>query len=205
VGNITATFCPLPLTLLGFDAVGQDMPVRHGSFVRNVYHFDAGAFGISPSEATLMDPQQRVLLELVLELLQPSGGSAPHSPPAPPAQRSAPGDAGAFVGISTPDYAELTNAHSRITPYSAAGSAMSVAPGRVSYLFGLRGPSVSVDTACSSALVGLHMGRLSLEERSCSAVVASGAGCVPSSYPKPRLALIACPERARLRVVAPKQ
>ena len=57
-----------------------------------------------------------------------------------------------------------------------AGSAASVAPGRVSYTFGFTGPSVAVDTACSSSLVGAHMARLSMLADTCRTAVASGAG-----------------------------
>ena len=69
---------------------------------------------------------------------------------------------GAFVGISTPDYADLAKQNSSISPYSATGSALSVAAGRLSFTFGFKGPSVAVDTACSSSLVASHMARLSI-------------------------------------------
>ena len=81
-----------------------------------------------------------------------------------------------FVGISTPDYADMAKKHSTISPYSATGSALSVAAGRVSYLYGLKGPSVSVDTACSSSLVGSHMARLSMASGQGGCIAALTAG-----------------------------
>ena len=56
-----------------------------------------------------------------------------------------------------------------------AGSAASVAPGRASYTFGFTGPSVAVDTACSSALVAAHIARLSMLAATCRTALASGA------------------------------
>ena len=55
-----------------------------------------------------------------------------------------------------------------------AGSAVSVAPGRISYLYGFKGPSVSVDTACSSSLVGAHMARLSMLQGGCATASTAG-------------------------------
>lgn len=75
---------------------------------------------------------------------------------------------GVFVGISTPDYSTLAQAAAEISAYSATGSALSVAAGRLSYAYGFKGPSVAVDTACSSSLVGTHMARLSMETGGCN-------------------------------------
>ena len=75
---------------------------------------------------------------------------------------------GVFVGISTPDYSTLAQAAAEILAYSATGSALSVAAGRLSYAYGFKGPSVAVDTACSSSLVGTHMARISMETGGCN-------------------------------------
>lgn len=85
-----------------------------------------------------------------------------------------PSSTGVFVGISTPDFADIAKAYSSISTYSATGSALSVAAGRVSFLYGLTGPAVSVDTACSSSLVGMHMANLSMKSSGCDASLVAG-------------------------------
>lgn len=117
-----------------------------GSFLLGVAGFDAAAFGLSDAEALLMDPQQRLLLEAYAQ-------AQPGQPP-PAAAAST----GVYIGISAVDYNKLT-AKLRLspTPYSATGSlSLSVAAGRLSYSFGLKGPALAIDTACSSALVAVH-------------------------------------------------
>ena len=115
----------------------QDMAARFGMFLSQPYAFDAAAFATSDSEAIVLDPQQRLLLESTYEVYSQHRGRAE----APSALTKQP--VGVFVGISTPDYADLGKAHSGIGVYTATGSALSVAAGRLSYFFGFGGPSVS--------------------------------------------------------------
>ena len=115
----------------------QDMPARFGMFLSQPYSFDAAAFATSESEAVVLDPQQRLLLEATHEVYSQHQGRAA----APQATGKSP--VGVFVGISTPDYADLGKAHSSIGVYTATGSALSVAAGRLSYFFGFAGPAVS--------------------------------------------------------------
>lgn len=115
----------------------QDMPARFGMFLTQPYAFDAAAFATSDSEAIVLDPQQRLLLESTYEVYSQHQSRAE----APTALMKKP--VGVFVGISTPDYADLGKAHSGIGVYTATGSALSVAAGRLSYFFGFGGPSVS--------------------------------------------------------------
>lgn len=105
--------------------------------------FDASLFGITTAEADLMDPQQRLLLEVSSEGLQ----MAPHA--------LDPGS-GVYVGIQQMEYGGLAAPHLHaIGPFSATGGSFSVAAGRLSFMFGLKGPAVSIDTACSSAMVAM--------------------------------------------------
>ena len=115
----------------------QDMPARFGTFLSQPYSFDAAAFATSDSEAVVLDPQQRLLLESTHEVYRQHQGRTGE----PAASGKSP--VGVFVGISTPDYADLGKAHSGIGVYTATGSALSVAAGRLSYFFGFGGPSVS--------------------------------------------------------------
>jgi acyl transferase domain-containing protein len=81
---------------------------------------------------------------------------------------------GNIAGIASSDYASLVGAHAEKGAFHATSNAISVACGRISYSFGLRGPSISVDTACSASLVGLHLAARGLQEGAALLSYASG-------------------------------
>ena len=114
---------------------------RWGAFLDRVDKFDADFFGISPREASTMDPQQRLLLEVSWEALE-SAGQSPAKLYGTPA--------GVYLWITNTDYASRIlecGDPMLIDMYFASGVAHSVASGRLSYLLGLQGPSISIDTA----------------------------------------------------------
>ncbi|MGH6657687.1 MAG: type I polyketide synthase, partial [Actinocrinis sp.] len=148
---------------------------RFGGFLDDVAGFDAAFFGIAPSEAAAMDPQQRMLLEVARESLE-------HA--AIPAAALAGSRTGVFVGISGNEYARLTTADlSRVEAWCAPGAALSVAANRLSYALDLRGPSLAVDTACSSSLVAVHQAVRSLASGECDAALAGGVNVLLSPAP----------------------
>lgn len=134
--------------------------------------FDAAAFGIAPREAQMLDPQQRMLLEVGRDALE-------HAAIAP---RSLLGrSAGVFVGVGVSEYARRALYPSRpevINAYSPTGNAPSAAAGRLSYTFGLRGPALTVDTACSTSLVAVHLAMASLRAGECDLALAGGANAI---------------------------
>merc|ERR1711965_778380 len=140
--------------------------VRHGVFLREAAHFDAASFGVSPAEAAAMDPQQRLLLEVGYEALHGAG-----------ARRSSllGGGEGVFVGIERPDWALLSSLRPS-TVYDVTGDTISVACGRLSFVLGMQGPCMSVDTACSSALVALQGAWRSILSDVCDGAIAAAVG-----------------------------
>jgi acyl transferase domain-containing protein/acyl carrier protein len=153
------------------DAPGK-MYTRRGGFLPEVDRFDPHFFGISPREAVSMDPQQRLLLETTWRALEDA---------AIPPTRLAGTEAGVFVGVSNIDYYRMAFADpAAIDPYFGSGTSGSVAAGRISYVLGLRGPSLAVDTACSSSLVAVHLACQSLRNKECGVALAGGVNLILS-------------------------
>ncbi|MEU7791018.1 type I polyketide synthase [Amycolatopsis sp. NPDC049159] len=138
---------------------------RDGGFLQGVGQFDAAFFGISPREALAMDPQQRLLLETAWELFE-RAGIDPHS------LRGS--KTGVFAGTNGQDYVTMLGSAAGVEGHLLTGNTTSVIAGRVSYTFGLEGPSVAVDTACSSSLVALHLACQSLRQGESTMAVAGG-------------------------------
>ena len=143
---------------------------RHGGFLDNIDRFDAAFFGITPREAESMDPQHRILLELAWEALECAGIPAP---------RLAGTSAGVFVALCHSDYGHLLlEKRDDVDAYSSFGLARSIAAGRISYAFDLKGPSLVVDTSCSSSLMAVHLGCKSLATDECSVAIVGAANLI---------------------------
>ena len=145
------------------------MTARFGGFVEGAERFDCGAFGISHKEAVMMDPQYRLLMLGVFESIVAGRRVTDVS-------SSVLLDAGVCVGIQQHEYGSLLRgAYGLDSPgYQATGNALSVASGRLAYTFGLQGPTMSVDTACSSALVAVHAARSGLSNAESQSSFACG-------------------------------
>lgn len=152
------------------------LPPRFGGFLDSVDLFDAAAFGISSPEASLMDPQQRLLLEATHQVLATTAFQ-PSSTSLVSAAKLAHGSSvGVFVGVSSSDYNKLGLKYGggAVSAFTSTGASLSVMSGRVSFIFGLRGPSLSIDTACSSSLVSLHAAINTLTLGQCAAALNAG-------------------------------
>ncbi|MEO5876994.1 MAG: type I polyketide synthase, partial [Streptosporangiaceae bacterium] len=145
---------------------------RRGGFLEDIAGFDARFFGITPREAAVMDPQQRLVLEVAWEALENAGL-------APIGLRGS--RTGVFMGVSAPEYAGLTASDlTRLEAWTATGAALSIVANRLSYLLDLRGPSMIVDTACSSSLVSTHLAVQSLRTGESDVALAGGVNVILS-------------------------
>ena len=121
---------------------------RYGVWLDAVADFDGGAFGVADAEAALMDPQHRLLMETAWEAMQMPGTTQSTG-------------MGVYIGIWHADYHkvlwDVATSTSNYVAYHATGTNSSVSAGRLSYTFGLKGPSMSLDTACSASLVAAHL------------------------------------------------
>ncbi len=134
----------------------------------DVSRFDADFFGISPREAAQMDPQQRLLLEFTWEAFE-------HAGIRPSAMRGS--ACGVYLGLSSIDYAyRRLDDLASIDASTMTGNTASIAANRISYWFDLKGPSVAVDTACSSALVAFHLACQAIATGECTHAVTGGIG-----------------------------
>ncbi|MCA1909930.1 MAG: SDR family NAD(P)-dependent oxidoreductase, partial [Magnetospirillum sp.] len=150
--------------------------VRTGGFMDGIDQFDAGFFGLSAPEARTMDPQQRLLLTQAWRLFENAGI---------PPKRLSGSDTGVFVGIADTGYGRLASAAgSAVEGYAMTGLAPSLGPNRISFHFNLHGPSVAVETACSSALVAVHRAVEAIRGGTCEAAIAGGVNLLllPDSF-----------------------
>jgi acyl transferase domain-containing protein/NADPH:quinone reductase-like Zn-dependent oxidoreductase/acyl carrier protein len=168
----------------GAGAAADELLPRFGGFLPGVDLFDCQLFGITPREAAGMDPQQRLLLKAAAEAMPSLGGAAAEV-------------VAAYVGIGSSDY-ELLGHHTGqpVGAFSFTSASASVASGRLSYVMGLKGPSASIDTACSASLVALHMGAVALQDGSATGAVVGGVllSLVPQSTLMVQRAGMAAPD-----------
>lgn len=173
-----------------FDPTGKvfgKISTEYGGFLSEIDKFDPLFFGITPLEAQYIDPQQRLLLEVSYEAMENAGLNI---------KKLENSKTGVFIGISNHDYIErLIDQDEDIGNYTFTGSMLSTASGRISYTFGLQGPTMSIDTACSSSLVSVHQAILSLRNCECDMALAGGVNLILS--PKGYIGF------SRLNVLAP--
>jgi acyl transferase domain-containing protein/acyl carrier protein len=161
--DVDAFYSPEPTT-------PGKMNTRWAGFIEEVDKFDASFFGISRREAERIDPQQRLVLEVAWEALE-NAGIAPDT--------LSGSQTGVYIGVGNFDYARyIAQDINGITAYDGTGGALSVASHRLSYALDLRGPSVTIDTACSSALVCAHFATQSLQNRETDLCLVGGVNLV---------------------------
>uniref|UniRef100_H2Z2A8 Fatty acid synthase n=1 Tax=Ciona savignyi TaxID=51511 RepID=H2Z2A8_CIOSA len=144
------------------------MPKRSGK-LKNLDKLDASFFDIHPKQANNMCPQLRTLLEVTYEAIENAGVNPAHLA----------GTRTGWVGITTAEVKEtLTRDHETTEGYTMTGTFNSMFANRLSYYFDLKGPSVSMDTACSSSMMALHMAFAAIKAGKCDAAVVGGTNVI---------------------------
>ena len=152
------------------DGAPGSMNTRRGHFIDDVDAFDNDFFGIAPIEAGALDPQQRLLLESSWRAIE-DAGIDPRSLAGTPT--------GVFVGIMSSEWSNLQILDfAGLTAVRGTGSGYFMAANRISYHLGLTGPSVAIDSACSSSLTAVHQGCAALRSGEADTVIAAGANLI---------------------------
>ena len=152
----------------------------NGSYLEEITHFDNRFFGISNQEARGMDPQQRILLQVVYEAIEDAGMRLEDL------QKCR---TGVFVGVMNLDYAALVtdkSNYNNIDQFSSTGSSMAILANRVSFCLNLIGPSLAVDTACSSSLTALKIACDNLHNADCEIAIV----CAPNIVLNPAMQMV---------------
>ena len=161
------------------DDTGQIDACRFGAYLDELDRFDAAFFRISPVEAQLLDPQQRLILETSWRALEDAG----IDPALLKDSRT-----GVYAGISNNDYRGLIleasenagSAEPAASLYAVTGTSLNTAIGRVAFALGLGGPAMAVDTACSSSLVATHQAVSGLQRGDADLALAGGVNIILS-------------------------
>ena len=146
--------------------------VYFSNFLDDIASFDHRFFKKSSREAASMDPQQRLLLEVSYQALESSGFFGPREPDL---------DVGCFIGVCASDYNDNVASHLP-NAFSALGTLRAFVPGRVSHFFGLYGPSVALDTACSSSAVAIDAACKAILHGDCKSAIAGGVSIFTSPF-----------------------
>ncbi|MCY1071409.1 amino acid adenylation domain-containing protein [Nannocystis sp. RBIL2] len=163
-------------TLRAFGLAAAPGLVPVSGVLADAFAFDAELFGVSPGDAALMDPQHRVFLECAWAAMEHAG----HRP------SGHPGTVGVFAGCDAPNYwmeqigfrgGPLASEHYRVAGANMADGLTT----RTAYKLGLRGPAITVLSACSTSLVAVHLACRSLLAGECDAALAGGVAIPPPS------------------------
>lgn len=144
------------------------------NFLDDIASFDHRFFQKSSREAASMDPQQRILLEVAYQTLASSGFFSRQ-------QHDDASDVGCFVGVCASDYNDNVASHPA-NAFSALGTLRAFVTGRVSHFFGLSGPSITYDTACSSSAVAVDAACKAIRNGDCSSALAGGVSIFTSPH-----------------------
>jgi polyketide synthase PksM len=138
---------------------------KWGGFIKDVDKFDPLFFNISPLEAQILDPQERLFLQTVWETLEDSGYTR---------ARMSKARVGVFVGVMYSEYQMFGVENTMEGNVIAMSGTYASIANRISYFFDFKGPSIALDTMCSSSLTSIHLACNSIRNGECNLAVAGG-------------------------------
>ncbi|KAJ9156010.1 Conidial yellow pigment biosynthesis polyketide synthase [Pleurostoma richardsiae] len=157
-----------------YDPTGKAINTSHtpfGCWIENPGLFDPRFFNMSPREAYQTDPMQRMALTTAYEALEMSG-YVPNRTPTTRLDRI-----GTFYGQTSDDWREI-NAAQEVDTYFITGGVRAFGPGRINYHLGFSGPSLNIDTACSSSAAAMQVACTALWARDCDTAIVGGLSCM---------------------------
>lgn len=163
----------VPAERFGMETTWRELdPKRkwYGNFIRNYDTFDHKFFKKSPREIASTDPQHRLMLQIAYQAVEQSGYFG-----VPDLDRHI----GCFLGIANVDYFDNIDGYPA-NAYSATGVLKSFLAGKISHYFGWTGPSLTLDTACSSSTVAIHQACRAIISGECTAALAGGVNVMTS-------------------------
>ncbi|NLD48407.1 MAG: SDR family NAD(P)-dependent oxidoreductase [Clostridiaceae bacterium] len=167
---------------------GSDSETKfcRGGFLDEIDKFDHKFFKMTPKQAALMDPNHRIMLETMWAVIEDSGYGG---------DKIKGSQTGVYIGFANPPVGSYSNAVYEIEPDSMqiamTGNIAAILPGRISYILDLKGPSILIDTACSSSIVTVHMACQGIENGDCDMAIAGGIKLhlSPIDHPDGRLGI----------------
>ncbi|HMT03337.1 MAG TPA: SDR family NAD(P)-dependent oxidoreductase [Burkholderiales bacterium] len=155
--------------------IGNYTDAIHGAFVNDIDIFAASFFHISPREANLMDPRQRLMLEGAWGVIEDAG----YNP------RELYGAAvGVFIGATGDEYERAVISKLPASDaFALTGVSPTILANRISYFFDWSGPSEVIDTACSSSLVAIHRAVQSMRNKECDFAIVGGTNLLLDQNP----------------------
>ncbi|KAL5335174.1 thiolase-like protein [Aspergillus crustosus] len=152
-----------------------------GNFLSDIDSFDHKFFGKSKREAAALYPHQRLMLETTYQAVEAAGWVGGDKVSLETHDAATSGHiTGCFIGMNAPYYA-LNLASQPPSPYTGGGLMRSFVAGRLSHHFGWTGPSHTIDTACSSAMVAIHQACRALQVGECTRAVAGGVNLISNT------------------------
>ncbi|WP_160643692.1 beta-ketoacyl synthase N-terminal-like domain-containing protein [Chengkuizengella marina] len=145
----------------------QDIQFSHGGYLDDVDQFDYSFFNLSPKEAALMDPNQRLFLESAWQCIEDAGYGG---------KRITGSKTGVYLGYADwPVYGQyISKKQPSNISIASAGNTPSLIASRIAYMLDLKGPAFLVDTACSSSLVAVHLACMALKNNECDMAITGG-------------------------------
>lgn len=169
-----------------------EMKYAPGSYLKDIESFDYGFFRITPNEAELMDPSQRLFLQTAWEAIEDAGYGG---------KKIAGSNTGVYVGYSSSSIYHTMILDTDPASASAAltGNIAAMLPARIAYLLDLKGPNLILDTACSSSSVAIHLACKAIQNGDCQMAIAGGIriNLLPLDNPGLKLGVEAADGRTR--------